>query len=53
MEPLEEPLCIVLADQSWIQATHCVLALPLSRGPWSNEMTCVVAPSLSELLFLG
>ena len=53
IEPLEEPLCIVLADQSRIQAIHCVPALPLSRGPWSDEMTCVVALSLSEPLFLG
>ena len=53
MEPLEEPLCIVLADQSRVQATHCVPALPLSRGPWSDVMSCVVAPRLSEPLFLG
>ena len=53
IEPLEEPLYIVLADQSQVQATYCVPALPLSRSSWSDEMICVVAPSLSEQLFLG
>ena len=53
IEPLEEPLYIMLADQSQVQATHCVPVLPLSRGPWSDVMMCVVAPSLSEPLFLG
>ena len=50
---LDEPLYIVLADRSKVLATHCVPSLPLSRGPWTDSFRCVVAPSLSEPLFLG
>ena len=52
-EPLEKPLYIILADQSRVLATHCVPSLPLSRGSWEDSLCCVVAPSLSEPLFLG
>ena len=52
-EPLEEPVDIVLADQSRQRATQCVPALPLSHNSWSDEVRCVVVPSLTEPLFLG
>ena len=50
---LDEPLYIMLANQSKVLAPHCVPSLPLSRGPWTDSFRCVVAPSLSESLFLG
>ena len=52
-EPLEEPLDIVCADQSKVQATRCVPSLPLSRGSWSDVLQCIVVPKLSTPLFLG
>ena len=52
-EPLEDPVDIVLADQSRHRARYCVPALPLSRDTWKDEVRCVVAPSLTEPLFLG
>ena len=52
-EPLEDPVDIVLADQSRHRAHYCVPALPLSRDTWKDEVRCVVAPSLTEPLFLG
>ena len=53
VEPLENPLHIVLADQSRVRATYRVPSLPLSYGTWSDEPDCVVVPSLSESLILG
>ena len=53
VQPLENPLDIVMANQSWVYASHCVLSLPLVRGPWEDSLYCVVVPSLSEALFLG
>ena len=51
--PLEKPLYVVFADQSRTLATRQVSFLPLSCGPWSDSLCCVVVPRLSELLFLG
>ena len=53
VEPLTQPVDIVLADQSRQRATHCVPALPVSREAWRDEVRCVVVPSLTEPLFLG
>ena len=52
-EPLENPLEIICADNSRVQATRCVPSLPLSRGSWYDELKCVVVPNLSSPLFLG
>ena len=51
--PLEKPLYVVFADQSRTLATRQVSSLPLSCGPWSDSLCCVVVPRLSEPLFLG
>ena len=53
VQPLENPLDIVMANQSRVRASHCVPSLPLVRGPWEDSLYCVVVPSLSEALFLG
>ena len=52
-EPLENPLEIVCADSSRVQASECVPSLPLSRGSWSDSLRCVVVSDLSSPLFLG
>ena len=54
VEPLEDPLRIVFADQSEVLATQCVPSLLLSRGSWSDRLShVVVVPNLSRPLFLG
>ena len=53
VESLENPVDVVLANQSRQRATECVSALPLSRGLWKDQVRCVVVPSLTEPLFLG
>ena len=52
-DPLEDPVDIVCADRSRVQATECVPSLPLSRGSWSDILRCIVVPNLSSPLFLG
>ena len=51
-ELLEDPVDIVLANQSCQRATECVPALHISRDGWSDDVRCVVVSSLSEPLFL-
>ena len=54
VEPLENPLRIVFADQSEALATECVPSLLLTRGSWTDNLSrVVVAPNLSRPLFLG
>ena len=53
VDPLENPLDIVCADQSRARATECVPSLPLTRGTWSDSLRCIVVPQLSNPLLLG
>ena len=52
-QPLENPLYVVLADRTRVLATSCVPSLPLARDGWTDEVRCVVVPSLTQPLFLG
>ena len=52
-EPLEDPLYVVLADRTRVLATSCVPSLPLARDGWTDEVRCVVVPTLTQPLFLG
>ena len=53
LEPLERPYVVRLANQTTVRATSCVSSLPLARGKWSDEVWCLVVPSLTQPLFLG
>ena len=53
VEPLENPLHVVLADRTKVLATSCVPVLPLARDEWTDQVRCIVVPSLTQPLFLG
>ena len=51
--PLDKPIDVVLANRSRQRATRCVSTLTLARGPWEDQIRCVVVPNLAGPLFLG
>ena len=51
--PLLCPVYIVFADKSRVKAYTQVTNLKITRGDWSDEVTCIVVPSLTEPIFLG
>ena len=51
--PLRRPVYIIFADKSRVRANAQVCDLRLIRGDWSDEVTCVVVPSLTEPIYLG
>ena len=50
---LDRPIDVVLANRSRQRATRCVSTLTLTRGPWEDQIRCVVVPNLAGPLFLG
>ena len=53
LEPLERLYVVHLANQTTVRATSCVSSLPLAHGKCTNEVWCLIVPSLTQLLFLG
>ena len=51
--PLARPVYIIFADKSRVRASAQAHDLRISRGNWSDEVTCVVVPSLMEPIYLG
>ena len=51
--PLKRPVYIIFADKSRIRANAQAHNLRISRGDWSDEVSCVVVPSLTEPIYLG
>ena len=51
--PLDTPLDVVLANRSRQRATRCVFTLTLAKGPWEDQIHCVVVSNLARPLFLG
>ena len=51
--PLLCPVYIVFADKSRVKAHAQVTNLKIKRRNWSDEVTCVVIPSLTEPIYLG
>ena len=47
LEPLERPYMVRLANQTTVRVTSCVSSLPLARGKWTDEVWCLVVPSLT------
>ena len=51
--PLLHPVYIIFADKSRVRAHAQVIDLQISKGEWSDKVTCVVVPSLTEPIYLG
>ena len=52
-EPLESPVYVLLANRTKVLARSCVPSLPIAREGWTDEVRCVVVPTLTQPLFLG